>query len=299
MKPKVSVILPYFEGLAWLPGSIRSVQEQKGVCWELVIVDDGSKQNPTEIVRSLQDDRLRLIRIEHSGKGAALNTGVANSMADIICFLDQDDIMNPCRLSLQYEAFLENPDVDVIYSDFESVNNDGRIIDRFIHHQASNKERLSIAKSIAFVSMHTIMMKKTIFNEIGGFSCDIQLTGVDDTELFVRLLASGAVLHYVPGMVQKWVLHGRNYSESIEYQQARLIFLKHLSKHAQNNPVIRKELPYFQYHMFFLRGLFFLERGMSAEAMFEFQKAVRARPLNVNGYYLLLKSWMKIIKILK
>ena len=294
MKPKVSVILPYFEGLAWLPRSIRSVREQEGVCWELVIVDDGSKQDPTAIVRSLQDDRLHLIRIEHSGKGAALNTGVANSKADIVCFLDQDDIMNPNRLSLQYEALVKTPDVDVIYSDYERIHDDGRFMDRFISRQASNKECLkSMARRIGLVSMQTIMMKKSTFHETGGFSNDIQLTGLDDAEFFTRLFASRAVLHYVAGVVQKWVFHGKNYSESADFQQTRLVLLKHLSKHAQNNPVIRKELPYFQYHAFFMRGLFYLERGMPKEAMLEYMKAVRAHPLNINGYYLLLKSWMK------
>jgi glycosyltransferase involved in cell wall biosynthesis len=294
MKPQVSVILPYFEGLPWLARSIRSVHEQEGICWELVIVDDGSKQDPTTIVQSLQDDRLRLIKIEHSGKGAALNTGVANSKADIVCFLDQDDIMIPGRLMLQYDAFLRTPDVDVIYSDYERVYDDSRLIDRFISHQASNKECLkSMARSDALVSMQTIVMRKSIFNEIGGFSNDIELTGLDDAEFLVRLFASEAVLHYVPGVVQKWVLHGQNYSESADFQKTRLILLKHLASHAQNNPSIRKELPYFQYHAFFMRGLFLLERGMPAEAMFEFLKAVKAHPLNINGYYLLLKSWMK------
>jgi glycosyltransferase involved in cell wall biosynthesis len=300
MKPQVSVILPYFEGLAWLPRSIQSVREQQGICWELVIVDDGSKQDPTAIVQSLQDDRLRLIRMEHSGKGAALNVGVTSSKTDIVCFLDQDDIMIPGRLMLQYDAFLRTPDVDVIYSDYERVHDDSRLIDRFISHQASNKECLkSMARSNALVSMQTIMMKKPTFHKIGGFSNDIQLSGLDDAEFFVRLFASAPILHYVPGVVQKWVLHGQNYSESADFQKSRLIFLEHLSKHAQNNPDVLKELPYFQYHAFFMRGLFFLERGMSAEAMFEFLRAVRARPLNINGYYLLLKSWMNKMKLLR
>lgn len=294
MKPQVSVILPYFEGLAWLPRSIQSVREQQGVCWELIIVDDGSKQDPTAIVQSLQDNHLRLVRIEHSGKGAALNAGVANSKADIVCFLDQDDIMNPGRLTLQCEAFLRTPDVDVIYSDYERVHDDGRLIDRFISHQASNKEYLkSMARNIGLVSMQTIMMKKSTFHQIGGFSNDIQLTGLDDAEFFVRLFASGAVLKYVPGLVQKWVLHVKNYSKSADFQQTRLILLDHLSNHARNNPCVRKELPYFQYHTFFMRGLFYLERGIADLALLEYLKAVRARPLNLNGYYLLLKSWIR------
>jgi glycosyltransferase involved in cell wall biosynthesis len=298
MKPQVSVIIPFFEGLPWLARSIRSVQEQQGVCWELIIIDDGSKQDPTAIVQSLQDARLRLVRIEHSGKGAALNIGVTNSKADIVCFLDQDDIMNPGRLTLQCEAFLRTPDVDVIYSDYERVYDDGRFMDRFISHQASNKQCLkSMARGMGLVSMQIIMMKKSTFHEIGGFSNDIQLTGLDDAEFFVRLFASGAVLKYVPGVVQKWVLHGQNYSQSAAFQETRLIYLRHLSDLARNNPVLQRELPHFRYHTFYMRGLFYLENGMIDEAISELTKVIRMHPFKLNSYYLILKSL--IIKLVR
>jgi glycosyltransferase involved in cell wall biosynthesis len=294
MKPEVSIIIPYYEGEKWLPISMNSVQKQVGVSWELIVVDDGSKKDPTFIVQSLQDKHIRLIRIPHAGKGVALNTGVAHSEADIVCFLDQDDIMNPGRLKLQYNAFVDHLQEDVVYSDYERVYDDGRIIDQFISRQADSRECLKcMARKRGLVSMQTIMMKKTTFNDIGGFSNDIQLTGLDDAEFFVRLFASGVVLKYVPGLVQKWVLHEQNYSVNADFQQARLTLLRHLSKHARNNPWVREELPYFQYHAFFMRGLFYLERGMAKEALLEYMKAVRVHPLNINGYYLLLKSWMK------
>ncbi len=294
MKPQVSVIIPYFEGTAWLPRSIGSVREQQGVRWELIVVDDGSKQDPTAIVQSFQDDRLHLIRIGHSGKGAALNSGVANSGADIVCFLDQDDIMNPGRLKLQYDAFLDHPHTEVIYSDYERIYDDGRLIDRFVSRQATSRECLkSMARSMGLISMQTIMMKRTLFHAIGGFSSDPLLTGLDDAEFFVRLFASGAVLRYVPGFVQQWVLHGQNYSESAEFQQTRLVLLEYLARHAATNPLIRAELPYFQYHAFNMRGIFYLEKGLAEQALQEYQKAVKLRPLHWSGYYLLLKSWVR------
>lgn len=294
MNPEVSVILPYYEGLAWLSRSIRSVREQERVTWELIIVDDGSKQDPTPIVAPLQDDRLHLVRMAHSGKGAALNRGVSEARAELVCFIDQDDIMNPGRLFRQYGAFSQNPGNDVVYSDYERVRDEGQGIDRFISGQASAKECLRrMARSIGLVSMQTIMMKKSVFKKIGGFSSDSRLTGLDDAEFFVRLFTSGAVLHYVPGVVQKWVSHGQNYSKSSEFQETRLTLLKHLANHAKTNPFIRKELPHFQYHAYLLRGLFFLENGNPAAALPEFGKAVKVRPVNLNGYYLLMKSWTK------
>ena len=90
-----------------------------------------------------------LIRIPHAGKGVALNTGVTHSEADIVCFLDQDDIMNPGRLKLQYNAFVNHPLVDVVYSDYERVYDDGRLIDHFISRQADSRECLKrMARSI-------------------------------------------------------------------------------------------------------------------------------------------------------
>ncbi|MFA6411097.1 MAG: glycosyltransferase [Syntrophales bacterium] len=294
VKPQVSVVLPYYEGEKWLLRSVNSVLSQGDVTRELIVVDDGSSQSPIPVLQAIQSDSLRLIRIDHAGKGAALNKGVSDAKADLVCFIDQDDIMNPGRLKLQYNAFLDHPQTDVVYSDYERVYDDGRLIDHFISHQATNRECLkSMARSTGLISMQTIMIKRSTFHEIGGFSNDIQLTGLDDAEFFVRLFASAAVLKYVPGIVQKWVLHGQNYSESADFQQTRLILLKYLSNYAINNQSIREILPYFQYHAFFMRGLFYLERGLTDQAMHEFLKAVRVRPLNLNGYYLLLKSWTK------
>jgi len=293
-KPEVSVILPYYEGFTWLPRSIRSVQDQEGVAWELIIVDDGSRQDPTPIVEALKDDRLHLVRINHLGKGAALNRGVSEARAELVCFIDQDDIMNPGRLSLQHDGFLKNPCPDAVYSDYERVHDDGRLIDRFISRQASDRECLRrMARSIGLVSMQTIMLKKAVFNVIGGFSTDSRLTGLDDAEFFVRLFVAGVELHYVPGVVQKWVFHGQNYSKSSEFHDTRLILLSYLSSYAKTNPLIRKELPHFQYHAYLMRGLFFLENGKPAEALPEFRNAVKAKSLKLNGYYLLMKSWMR------
>lgn len=292
---QVSVILPYFEGAVWLARSAQSVIAQgDDVSWELIIVDDGSIQSPLMSVESLQNGRVRLIRAAHGGKGAALNRGVAEAGAELLCFIDQDDIMNPGRLKAQVSAFMADPRADVVYSDYQRVYNDGRVIDAFISRQATNDECLrQMAKGTGLVSMQTIMMKKALFNKLGGFSTDSLLTGLDDAEFFARIFASDAVLRYAPGVVQKWVMHGNNYSGSSDFQQNRLVLLEHLSRLSVQNPLVRTVLPYFQHHAFFMRGLFFLESNMPAEAEAEFLRAIRARPFNGNSYYLLWKSWMK------
>jgi glycosyltransferase involved in cell wall biosynthesis len=294
MNPMVSVILPYYRGQRWLHRSVQSVLMQKGVPWELIIVDDGSEQSPASLIEPLQDERIRLLHRLHAGKGMALNSGAKEAKTDILCFIDQDDIMNPGRLQRQVEILASEPEVDVVYSDYERIHDDGEKIDIFTSHQASNDEcLLEMSKGRGLLAMQTIMLRKNTFWKIGGFSDDMHLTGLDDAEFLTRVIASNAVLRYVPGIVQKWVEHGDNYSKSAEFQKARLTLLEHLSQLSVKYPAIQKSLPHFRYHAFYMRGLYFLETRQANRAVKEFLRAIRSCPFHWEGYYMLINSITK------
>jgi len=294
MKSQVSVILPYYEGKRWLKRSVDSVYAQEGVLWELIIVDDGSKEPAKKILETISDPRISLLTESHGGKGRALNKGIAAASADIVCFIDQDDIMLPGRLHRQFEAFQRNPEVDVVYSDYERVQDNGREIDFFISRQASNKQCLhEMATGRSLLAMQNLMARKHTVQLIGGFSEDIALTGLDDAEFMSRLVAAGANMKYEPGIVQQWVQHDKNYSQSPSFQEARLILLTHLNVLADRYPMIKKELPFFSNHNFYMRGIFFLENEMPTKALIEFQKMIRSYPIQWAGYYLWIKSFSR------
>ena len=296
MKPQVSVILPYYEGKRWLTRSVGSVYAQKGVLWELIIVDDGSKDPAEEILGTITEPRIKLLEETHGGKGKALNKGIAAASADVVCFIDQDDIMLPGRLHRQFEVFQGNPDVDVVYSDYERVQDDGQLIDLFISRQASNQNclhEMAIGRGLA--SMQTLMVQKHTIKIIEGFSEDINLTGFDDAEFMSRLFASGAHMKYEPGIVQKWVKHDQNFSQSPTFEESRYVLLEHLNTLAAKWPMIKKEIPYFKFHNHYMRGLYFIQKGLFADALFEFKKTVQSRPLHWAGYYMLAKSFMRCL----
>lgn len=73
--------------------------------------------------------------------------------------------------------------------------------------------------------------------------------------------------------------------------------LSHLAKLATKNALVRKELPYFQYHTYYMRGLYALEHGQPEEALSQWKRAIGTRPFQWNAYYLLVKSyWKKLLK---
>lgn len=290
-RPEVSVVLPFHEGAAWLARAVESVRSQQGVAWELLVVDDGSRESPAPILERFGDPRILSWRIAHAGKGAALNSGIRRARAPAVCFLDQDDIMLPGRLARQVEALARDPGLDGVYSDYERRFDDGRPIDRFVSRQVTPAEALRLtAAGRGPVTMQTLLLRKACIEKLGGFSEAPELCGLDDLEFFVRLFLIEARLRYVPGTVQAWVRHERNFSRSAAFHDARLHWLRCLKELAARHPVLRREQGAFAFHARTMRGIYCLEQRRPRRAVGEFFHAVRARPLRWDGYYLLLKA---------
>lgn len=291
IKPVISVIIPYYDGARWLPLSAASVLRQKDVRLELIVVDDGSVSSGEPVAAELGDERVKFIRIAHTGKGAAVNLGIAQASGEFVCVLDQDDRMAAGRLAMQLEALAIHPEADAIYSDYERVTESDEPIDVFISRRASNREMLhAMASGTGLISMQTMVIRKKSLERLGGFSEDISLTGLEDGEFFARIIGSGANLHYAPGIAAQWVSHAANYSKGPEFQVARLKFLARLEALSAEYPLIRAELDHFRAHAYVMRGIYFLAHGEPGNAVSELKKALLARPFILNTYYLFLKA---------
>lgn len=291
MNPRISVIIPYYEGERWLRLSAASVLRQTGVRLELIVVDDGSASPAAPVVSSFLDERVRHIRIAHSGKAAAVNKGLAEARGDVICVLDQDDAMAEGRLEKQLRSLDAHPDVGAVYSDYERVTATGERIYVRTARQASNKELLhAMASTRGMVVIVATLIRKAAVDRLGGFSEDKALTGADDGEFFARLIASGTPFLYVPGIAGQWVSHGDNYSKTAEYLRAQMVYLNKLENLCVEYPLIAGEMNVFRTKLYEMSGISLLERNSPAAAVSYLTKAVLAYPLNYNACYLLLKA---------
>jgi glycosyltransferase involved in cell wall biosynthesis len=102
MKPEISVVIPTYNRAGKIPSCVQSVVAQSFPAWELVIVDDGSTDNTAKTVEKIKaahpDRSITYVRQNNGGPSAARNTGVENSRADIIAYLDSDDLLFPSAL---------------------------------------------------------------------------------------------------------------------------------------------------------------------------------------------------------
>lgn len=113
--PLVSVILPTRDRPALLPRAVASVLEQLYVCWELVVVDDGETDAVTQALAHIDDAGVVVVDGPRRGLGAARNAGLDRARGEVVCYLDDDNVMHPAWLRAVAYVFLARPEMDVAY----------------------------------------------------------------------------------------------------------------------------------------------------------------------------------------
>lgn len=131
----VSIIMPMYNSERFIREAIDSVLAQTYTDWELLVVDDGSTDNSTSIVKEYadKDHRIRLLfNNRHIGiPSAPRNMGVSNAKGRYIAFLDSDDMWLPRKLEHQIPLF-KNQNVVIVYSNYEKMNEQGERTNRII-----------------------------------------------------------------------------------------------------------------------------------------------------------------------
>ena len=125
--PFVSVIMPAFNAANFIAESISSVRNQSYRNWELLVIEDGSHDKTSDIVKAFQakDSRIKLQRLPaNQGAGFARNIGIKASQGDYIAFLDSDDLWKQNKLEVQVNYMIKNK-ISVCYSSYELLDEDG------------------------------------------------------------------------------------------------------------------------------------------------------------------------------
>lgn len=124
-RARISVIIPAYNSEKYIGKSIESVQTQLFQNWELIVVDDGSKDNTFNVAESYAnlDNRIRVIHQKNAGPGIARNTGIAAANGDYIVFFDSDDYVEK-----DYFQLLSEHDEDVVFINVRNVDEQGHIL---------------------------------------------------------------------------------------------------------------------------------------------------------------------------
>lgn len=130
----VSIITPLYNAEKFVSETIESVLNQTYENWEMIIVDDCSRDSGPEIVREYQkkDKRIKLIQLEkNSGSAFARNKAIEESKGRYIAFLDSDDLWHPEKLEKQI-SFMKRNDYAFTFTKYQLMTEEGKLLNRFI-----------------------------------------------------------------------------------------------------------------------------------------------------------------------
>lgn len=119
----VSVVMPTYQSARFIGAAIASVRAQIFTDWELIVVDDGSTDGTQEIVRAINDPRLRFIeQSENEGPAKARRIGTQEARFEAVCYLDSDDILYPDALLNLHAVFARHPLAAMVYSHYARID---------------------------------------------------------------------------------------------------------------------------------------------------------------------------------
>ncbi|HET7536321.1 MAG TPA: glycosyltransferase family A protein, partial [Candidatus Didemnitutus sp.] len=121
--PTVSAIIPTYNRAHLLPAALASIFAQTQPVDEVIVVDDGSKDNTADVLRTY-GDRVRYIRQQNAGAGAARNHGMREARGDYVAFLDSDDLWMPEKNARQQELLRAHPEIDFLFGDMANFSSE-------------------------------------------------------------------------------------------------------------------------------------------------------------------------------
>lgn len=187
--PKIGVVIPVYNSERHLEQSIDSILSQTFKDFEIIAIDDGSTDKSSAILNnySVSDRRVRVFRNqENLGVSRSLNLGVVLSRSEYIARMDSDDISHPERFSLQVEFLEKNKDIYIVGSCFDSVSED---LKNLIWRNDVEKTPEDIRRTLldrCCIGHPTVMMRRRLFEILGGYSEKQEHYTIEDYELWLR-----------------------------------------------------------------------------------------------------------------
>jgi len=239
MTPKVSVILPSYNHEQYVEAAVRSVMEQSGVDFELIVIDDGSKDRSPEILKQLSDE-LHFTYIHRPNKGvvATLNEALELAQGEYVCSFSSDDIMPPDRLKKQSDFLDAHPDAAACFGQIVPLYDDGSLGEMDVRYLRSAPQVTFEESFLGKKALHGCgeMFVREKILAIGGYDSRYYF---EDYPLYLSIL-----YHYGPQPVSKDFVccYYREHGDNLHLDHERIFreIIRILSENYSAHPLYKK-----------------------------------------------------------
>lgn len=289
--PKVSVIIPTYQHAHFVGQAIESVLAQTYKDYEIIVVDDGSTDNTSEVLAEF-GDQVTVIYQENRGLSAARNTGIRASKGEYVAFLDADDVWMPAKLEKQVPLFERNEAIGLVYSDLAYFDeNEVRPGTAFEEAPPQSGMVYSAIFIRCPIPMPTVIARRSCFDMVGLF--DETLTACEDLDMWLRISEKWeadfvneplACYRFSAGQMHK-------------NQERQLLNFLHVQARAfANSPVLREldisTLDCCFYDLYLSLASFYIYQHQGAKARRVLKRYVRMRGLTRHCLKAWLASWI-------
>lgn len=246
--------MPVFNGQTTLVAAIESILAQTYHNFELIIIDDGSRDRSLEIIKLFADERIRVFTQSNMGLAKTLNVGIFNSNGDFIARQDQDDISMPTRIEKQIKRFIQNIDLVLLGTRGHMINDEGKVVGKI--NMPSRNLDLQYITNFYNPFIHTsIMMRSMVLKQIGGYTEEVEKQPPEDYELWGRLKRMGQIENLNECLVKYRVSNNsmsRKFEEIIatNYKKIVVANLEEVFHFSKNDAVVFFELQYLKQNKF-------------------------------------------------
>ncbi len=192
--PKVSIIIPVYNGANYLREAIDSALAQTYKNTEIIVVNDGSKDNgKTEEIALSYGDQIRYLYKENGGVASALNCGIFNMTGEYFSWLSHDDVYYPQKIELQIKAVEKEEHPVIIYSDFDCIDYKSDYIRTYRVEEIDSS--IPWYDLIVSSPIHgcTVLIPKICFDTVGLFN--EQLRSTQDVDIWFRMVKNFQFKH--------------------------------------------------------------------------------------------------------
>lgn len=213
----ISVVVPLFNYARYIEDNIQSILAQSMSDWELIIVDDCSKDNPYPVIKPYLNDKVKYVRLDHNeGYGAAKNVGIKESRGEYIVVLDADDMLTKKSLKIRLNRMEKKQRLWCHGKAYEFSGSPPyeyryhirKFMKRFLAMQKSGDYRM-LWKNI---HAQTVMIHRSIYEKVGLY--EPKLRSMGDKEMWARICNNVEDPLYVDEFVAYYRMHPKQMHRS-------------------------------------------------------------------------------------
>ncbi len=209
-KPKVSLVIPVYNGAGYLKYAIDSALQQTYKNLEIIVVNDGSTdKGKTERLIKTYGKRIRYIYKENGGVSSALNLAIEKMTGEYFSWLSHDDTYEPKKVEVEINYLQEKGLLHkkvIVYSDYYLIDTRGKVLSKAIknHEELVQKPEYALLKGN--INGLSLLIPKSAFDEYGGF--DINLKATQDYELWRKMAQTYDFIH-IPELLVSTRIHAK------------------------------------------------------------------------------------------